>query len=78
MTDSPIPHTTVRFTFSNLLGAAQALAVVLEDALSTTHSYRFTGLSPDRILKSGLLLEGDVDDIVRRIEGIEGSTRSTA
>lgn len=75
MTDSPVPHTTARFTFSSLLGAAQALLMVLEDARSTTHPYRFTGLSPDRVLKAGLLLEGDVDDIVRRIEGIEGSTR---
>lgn len=75
MTDSPVAHTSVRFTFSSLLGAAQALLMVLEDARLTTKVYRFTGLTPDRVLKTGLLLEGDVGDITRRIEGIDGHTR---
>lgn len=74
----PVASESVRFTFSTYLGAVQALLIVLEDARTTNHFYRITGLSPAGILSSGMLLEGDVDDIARQVERIEGSTRASS
>ena len=68
-------HTTVRYTFPTLLGSVLALLVVLEDARHTDRSYRFSGLSPKAILRSGLLLEGDVADISERVSSISGAVR---
>lgn len=74
----PATSTSVRFTFNTYLGAVQALLTVLEDARSTDHFYRITGLSPEGILSRGILLEGDVDDIARQVERISGSTRASS
>lgn len=71
----PVASESVRFTFDTYLGAVDALLAVLEHARTTTSSYRFTGLSPNRVLSAGLLLEGDVGDIVQRLERIPGSHR---
>ena len=66
---------TVRYTFPTLLGATLALLTVLEDARTTQRAYRFTGLSPHTILRSGIFLEGDVADISERVSSISGAVR---
>lgn len=75
MSEQPIAHQTVRFTFPTMLAAAQALLMVLNDARTTERVYRFTGLSPAKILRSGLVLEGDVADTVKQVERIAGAVR---
>ena len=75
MSDLPVPSTTVRFTFNTPLAAASALLAVLEDARVSERAYRFTGLSFTQILKSGITLEGDVTDIVRRVARIDGAVQ---
>jgi len=74
-TDLPTTHQSVRFTFDSLLGATQGLIAVLLDAATSEREYRFSGLSPAQIKHSGLLLEGDVADLLQSIEGIKGCTR---
>jgi len=73
MSELPQAHETVRVTFDTYLGAAEGLLLVLEDARVTECVYSFTGLSPNRILKMGLTLQGDVADLLRRVELISGS-----
>ena len=75
MSEQPIAHQTVRYTFGSMLGAAQALLTVLTDARTTERVYRFTGLSPAKILRSGLVLEGDVADISEQVSRIAGAVR---
>lgn len=76
MTEQTIAHETVRFHFDSLLGATRGLIAVLVDAATSEREYRFTGLSPASILRSGLVLEGDVADLLQSIESIKGCTRS--
>lgn len=66
---------TVRFTYDSYLGAAKALLAVLEDGEKTDKDYRVTGLSPERILVNGLVLEGEIDDISEVLSTISGATR---
>ncbi len=66
---------TVRFTFLTYLGAAEALLATLEDARKTDKSYRITGLSPENIVVSGLVLEGEIDEISEILSSISGATR---
>ena len=76
MTALPAAHESVRFHFTSFMAAAEALLLVIEDARSTESFYTITGLSPDKILKHGLLLEGDVADISKRVALLEGAVRS--
>lgn len=66
---------TETFTFTSLRAAAEALLVVLEDARDTDRQYAFTGLTPGRILKDGLVLQGEVVDITTRVGLIAGAVR---
>lgn len=66
---------TARFTFSTYMGALEGLILVLEDARTTTKKYQITGLSAGRIIKEGLLLEGDIDEVSEKLALISGATR---
>ena len=66
---------TARFTFSNYVGAVEGLIIALEDARTTTKKYQITGLSAGRIIKEGLLLEGDIDEVSEKLALISGATR---
>ena len=66
---------TIRFRFTDYLGATEALLLVLEDARETPKKYRITGISPESILTNGLLLEGDIEEISERVALISGATQ---
>lgn len=70
-----VVHASVRFSFDSYMGAVEALLLVVEDARTTYKFYTFKGLTPGSVLRNGLLLEGQVDDIVSRIERIHGCSR---
>ncbi len=65
--------TTRRFMFDSTEAAAEALAVVLEDARTSKVFYRFSGLTPQAVLLSGLFLEGELALIQPKLDNIEGS-----
>lgn len=66
---------TVRFRFRTYLSSAEALLLVLEDARTTKDSYRITGITPEAILKDGLVLEGQIDNISEKVAAIPGATK---
>lgn len=53
-----------RLMFETTLGAAEALLFVLEHANETDKNYSFGPLNVNRILASGLILEGDIDEVL--------------
>lgn len=69
-----LEHRTALFTFTTYDAAAEALLVVMTDARTTTRWYRITGRSPERILRQGLLLEGEIDEVSELVVDIPGAT----
>lgn len=67
--------TTSRFYFDSIDTAAQALLTVLEDARETERYYSFGSLTASQILSSGLLLTGEIDEVVAKLEQIPDVTR---
>lgn len=65
--------TRTRFIFDTLESAAYGLETVLTDARMTDKLYGFSGVSASQILKSGLILEGDIKEVVNKIKNIDGS-----
>lgn len=65
--------TRVRFMFDNLKSAASGLEVVLTDARETEYFYTFAGISAEQILKSGLIVEGDIEEVADKLKNLEGS-----
>lgn len=65
--------TSRRFMFDSVESAAEALTVILMDARSTKSFYRFSGLTPAVVFSSGLLIEGELDDLIPKLEAIDGS-----
>lgn len=72
MTDA---STSTRFYFDGLDAAAQALLTVILHARDTEDEYRFGGLSAEAILTSGLILEGQIEEVASKVEKIAGSSR---
>jgi hypothetical protein len=70
-----IASQTVRFYFDDLLAATTGLLTVLVDARTTHSSYSFGGLSPQEILVSGMLIQGDIETIAAELEKIPGVVR---
>lgn len=66
---------STRLFFDSEGGAAEALLVVLEDARETDFSYSFGSLSVDQIVESGLVLFGEIDDVLAKLDAIPGITR---
>lgn len=54
---------SVRFFFNDKVEAVEALLLILEDARKTTREYAFGSTSIHQILDSGLLLQGDIEDV---------------
>lgn len=67
--------TSARFYFDTLQAAAAGLLTVLLDARETEKFYRFGGLSAPSLLRSGLLLEGDIEEISAKLEDLTGVVR---
>jgi len=65
--------TRARFVFDSLESAAHGLETVLLDARETAKTYFFSGASADQILKSGLILEGDIASVSKKLNKITGS-----
>lgn len=59
--------------FDTIESAADALALVLEDARNTKLFYRFSGLTPALVLSSGLVLSGDLSDIAPKLSALQGT-----
>jgi hypothetical protein len=66
---------TVRYQFDTLGSAADALLVVLLDARTTDSKYQFGGLTAPQILVGGLLLVGEVDNLLATLDSIPGAVR---
>lgn len=66
---------TVRFRFRTYLASAEALLLVLEDARKTEDSYRITGITPEAILRDGLVLEGQIENISEKVAAISGAMK---
>ena len=65
----------VRYMFDSLESAAEGLETVLVDARKTKAKYQFAGISADQILKSGLILEGDIQKIDKKLHELDGSAK---
>lgn len=63
---------SVRLFFNNLDSAVEALIITLEDARVTEKQYSFGSLSAQQVLSSGLLLVGDVQHLVEKIQKLSG------
>lgn len=68
-------ETSTRFYFDSYEAAAAGLLTVLLDARVTDRSYRFGGLEVTTVFMSGLLLEGDISEIVLKLEDLPGAVR---
>lgn len=66
---------SVRFYFDTVSAAAAGLLTVLLDARTTDRTYRFGGLDKDVIFASGLLIEGEIEDVAAKVEAIPGAVR---
>lgn len=66
---------SARYLFDGLVPAAEALELVLLDARKTASKYRFGGLTAQQVLQSGLLLEGELDTILPKLDTIPGAVR---
>lgn len=69
----PNPTRSVRIFFDSLDVAVEALIVVLTDAREGDSTYRFGGLSAKQILDSGLLLQGDINKILGKLDKLPGT-----
>lgn len=65
--------TRARFLFDSLQSAAMGLETLLVDARETPKYYEFAGISAEQILKSGLILEGDILEVAEKLKNVEGS-----
>jgi len=66
---------TTRFFFDSVPSAAAGLLAVVLDARTTEKSYRFGGLDATTVYRSGLLLEGEISEVVEKVEAIPGAVR---
>lgn len=71
-----ITSQSARYQFDSLESAAESLIVLLEHARSTKADYRFSGLSPQQALMSGIHLEGDIQDVCDLLDEVPGSVRT--
>lgn len=67
--------TRCRFIFDSLESAALGLETLLLDARKTKKDYIFSGLSAEQLVKSGLILEGDIVDVAAKIKKLEGTVQ---
>lgn len=70
-----IESKSTRFFFDSLQAAAEGLLTVVLHARKTDDQYRFGGLSAEQVLASGLIIEGEIDDVASQVEKVAGSTR---
>lgn len=68
-------ETTTRFYFDTYQAAAAGLLAVVLDARTTDKNYRFGGLDASTVYTSGLRLEGEIDEIVAKVEVLPGAVR---
>lgn len=68
-------ETTTRFYFDTYQAAAAGLLAVVLDARTTEHSYRFGGLDATTVYTSGLRLEGEIEEVVAKLEMLPGAVR---
>ncbi len=66
---------SVRFYFDTPVAAAAGLLTVLLDARSTERTYRFGGLNKDVSFTSGLLIEGEIDEVSEKVAALPGAVR---
>lgn len=65
--------TRARVLFDSLHSAATGLETVLTDARQSEVFYTFAGISAEQILKSGLILEGEIGVVSEKLKDLEGS-----
>lgn len=68
-------ETSTRIYFDSVKAAAAGLLTVVLDARTTERNYRFGGLSAQAVYGSGLRLEGEIDEIVEKLEVLPGTIR---
>lgn len=67
---------SVRFYFDTYQAAAAGLLTVLLDARTTTKNYQFGGLTASVVYASGLLIEGEIDEIEIQLENLPGAIKA--
>jgi len=72
---APIVTFATRFHFDTASSAAAGLLAVILDARVTDRAYKFSGLSAQQILMSGLRLEGEIAEVVQKLEAVPGAVR---
>lgn len=68
-------ETSTRFYFDSVRAAAAGLLTVVLDARTTKKNYRFGGLSAQAVYSSGLHLEGEILEIVEKLDALPGVIR---
>ena len=58
----------VRVMFTSLSEVLEALLIVLNDARSTQYDYSFGSTSAQQVLASGLILRGEIDDVLSKLD----------
>lgn len=66
---------SVRFYFDTPAAAAAGLLTVLLDARETECTYRFGGLDKDVIYTSGLVIEGEIEEVAAKVAALPGAVR---
>lgn len=64
--------TSRRYFCDSIEVAAQLLHTVLTDARATDSTYKFGGITPKEIYSSGLLLTGEIDEVSRKLDALDG------
>jgi len=66
---------SARFFFDNAGSAAEGLRTILLDARTTTDEYSFSGLTIEKVLSSGILLQGKIFEVAAKLDKIPGALR---
>ncbi len=53
--------------------AAEALVVVLENARSTKKDYRFGPINAESVMRTGLYLEGNIEEVLDEVLEVSGA-----
>lgn len=68
-------YQSARYLFDSLDAAVEGLLTVLEDARETVFDYGFGSLSADQVYASGLVLVGEIDEVMHKLDQVPGSIR---
>lgn len=68
---------SARILVDSVESAAETLVVVLEDARRSKKDYQFGPINADSVLRAGLYLQGDIDDVLDEVLEVSGAILAT-